>query len=280
MRKLGLLAPLALLLVGCGGSDNSIDIVPGSGATLYLVRDGNSLLTTRANTPGTVRSRMDITGLQGGERIVGLDVRPANGQLYALTTGGRLYQVSPSTGAATQVGTAVAPFTIGTGVGFDFNPTVDRIRVVLADGTNFRMNPDTGAVVDTDPNTPDVQLDANINPATEQVSAVAYTNSFAGATSTTLFGLSSTGNQLVRIGGENGTPSPNGGAVTVVGNLGVPLTGPRNGFDISTGGTAYAVFQSGSATRVYTLNLATGAATPVGTLPGEDGPITAFTIVQ
>ena len=43
--------------------------------------------------------------------------------------------------------------------GFDFNPTVDRIRVVNDAGFNLRLHPDTGVIVDSDPNQPGVQLD-------------------------------------------------------------------------------------------------------------------------
>ena len=70
-----------------------------------------------------------ITGLVGGETIVGIDRRPANGGLYGVSSANRVYFINSTTGAATQVG-ADGAFTLnGTSFGFDFNPTVDRIRV-------------------------------------------------------------------------------------------------------------------------------------------------------
>src|SRR4028119_1340517 len=51
--------------------------------------------------------------------------------LYGLGAGNRLYTVNPRTGEASQVGSGqfAVPLTPGA-VGFDFNPTVDRIRFV------------------------------------------------------------------------------------------------------------------------------------------------------
>ena len=45
---------------------------------------------------------------------------------------------------------AFTPALSGTAFGFDFNPTVDRIRVVSDTGQNLRLNPDTGAVAAVD----------------------------------------------------------------------------------------------------------------------------------
>ena len=71
-----------------------------------------------------------------------------------------MYLLDPQTGAATVVGTAStvafvdaagAPVDLpaaASGYGFDFNPTVDRIRVTTQSGLNFRINPNNGAPVD------------------------------------------------------------------------------------------------------------------------------------
>ncbi|RYY11179.1 MAG: DUF4394 domain-containing protein, partial [Cytophagaceae bacterium] len=60
---------------------------------------------------------------------------------------------------------------------------------------------------------------------------------------------------------------PNAGTLVSVGALGVNTTGV-NGFDIGgTSGTGFAVLTVGTAASVYTLNLATGAATKGADLP-------------
>jgi Domain of unknown function (DUF4394)/IPTL-CTERM motif len=179
--------------------------------TIYAVTTTNALLTFDSATPGTTTS-VAITGLQAGESIVGIDLRPTTGQLYGLGSSSRLYTINPATGAATQVGSG--PFTpalSGTSFGFDFNPVVDRIRVVSDADQNFRLNPDTGAVVATDVNLAYATGDSNqgVNP---NVVALAYTNNFSGAASTTLFGIDSNLDIALLLGSPGGTPiSPNSG---------------------------------------------------------------------
>lgn len=193
-----------------------------------------------------------ITGLQGGETILGIDFRPANGTLYGLGSTSRLYTINPTTGAATQVGSAGAFTLSGTSFGFDFNPTVDRIRVVSDANQNLRLNPDSGALAGTD---------TTLNPGNPNVIGSAYTNNFAGATTTTLFAIDSAVDSLFI---QN---PPNNGALVLVGPLGVNVQGV-GGFDISgLSGIAYAGLTVGTAgSQLFAINLATGAATLVGNI--------------
>ena len=95
----------------------------------YGVDSANRLVTFSGQTPASI-ARRAFTGLPAGEQIVGLDVRPANKQLVGLGSTSRLYRIDRATGAATAIGTtAFTPALAGTSFGFDFNPTVDRIRV-------------------------------------------------------------------------------------------------------------------------------------------------------
>ena len=113
------------------------------------------------DNPAAASPPVVVTGLVAGQNLVGIDYRPADGQLYTLGVSAagtaQLYTINPTTGAATAVGTTgsfvaangttVVPIA-GTGFGFDFNPVVDRIRVTTSTGQNFRINPITGAFVD------------------------------------------------------------------------------------------------------------------------------------
>ena len=153
------------------------DIVAGGvgcpGRRVVALTSANALLVFDSKTPGTATAPVPVTGLAQGETLHGITFRPRNNQLIGLGSSSRLYTINPATGAATAIGPG--PFTpalAGTVFGFDFNPTVDRIRVVSDTGQNLRMHPDTGAVAGTD---------ANINPAGLSVSAVAYTNSSLSA---------------------------------------------------------------------------------------------------
>src|SRR5262249_5939864 len=85
-----------------------------SAEDVLAVTAGNNLIRFDPKTPGTLISTVAITGLQSGEKIVGIDFRTLTGQLYAMglsptaassppTQTGRLYQINPITGAATVV---------------------------------------------------------------------------------------------------------------------------------------------------------------------------------
>ena len=226
----------------------------------YAIDGGNSLLIFDPTNPLTTTKT--LTGLQPGENIVGLDSRPVNGQLFALGSTSRLYVVNVNNTNAwtvTQVGSAGAFTLSGTDFGFDFNPTVDRIRVVSNTGQDLRLNPNDGTLSATDGN-----LAFSPPGGTPNVSAAAYTNSFAGATTTTLYDIDIRPGSAVLVQ-QN---PPNAGTLVVVGPLGVEVES-ANGFDI--GGTtnlAYALLRSAGTTKVYSINLTTGAATAGVTIPG------------
>ncbi|MEG3848225.1 DUF4394 domain-containing protein [Microcoleus sp. herbarium19] len=219
--------------------------------------------------PRALLSDAAVTGLQPGESLLGIDFRPANGLLYGLGSSNRLYAIDPVTGAASQVGSG--QFAVGLtpgAAGFDFNPTVDRIRFVNGPGQNGRLNPDTGAIVDADTLTGGIQLDGNLayaagdrnfnNPPVG--AGAAYVNNFAGATSTTLFVIDSNADVLVR------QDPPNNGVLNTIGSLGIDA-GTVLGFDIrSVGGneTALAAIDVGGVSSLYNINLTTGRAAIVG----------------
>lgn len=219
----------------------------------------NTLVAFDSATPGTITSTTPITGLAVGESILGVDFRPATGALYGLGSTSRLYVINPTTGAATVVGTAGAFTLSGTEFGFDFNPTVDRIRVNSDADQNIRLNPDTGGLAATDLPLAFAGTDVNAG-MNAIVGGAGYTNSFAsnfGGT-TTLFDIDSNLNILVT---QN---PPNNGTLNTVGPLGVDTTAVL-GFDIDpAGNTAYAALQVGATSSLYSINLATGAATLIG----------------
>jgi hypothetical protein len=235
---------------------------------IYGISGGTVLISFDSATPGTFNPTT-ITGLQAGETILAIDLRPATGQLYGLGSTSRLYVINAATGAATQVGSAGAFTLSGTRFGFDFNPVVDRIRVVSDADQNIRLNPNDGTLTATDTNLAYAAGDPNAAANPNDVGA-AYTNNFSGATSTTLFGIDSNLDILVRQGSPGGTPiSPNSGQLFTIGALGTN-TSDVVGFDVSgVTGIAYASLCIAGPTPnclLYTINLSTGAATFLGTI--------------
>jgi hypothetical protein len=262
-RTLGLFALTAASALAAPGAASAAE-------AFYGVTQDNRLVTFQSDNVTNVEPSRAITGLPGGENIVGLDVRPLNGQLYALGKTSRLYVINPRTGAARQVGaTPFIPALAGASFGFDFNPTVDRIRVTSDAEQNLRLNPDTGAVAGVDTNLAYAPGDpgAGTNPS---VAGSAYTNSFAGATSTTLYDIDNARHALVI---QN---PPNDGTLTTVGALGTNNNAVA--FDIGDSNVGYAVL-NGEQNRqnLYRIDLSNGHATQATNFfIGTDQPLTGL----
>jgi hypothetical protein len=261
---------------------------PSQAATAYGVTGAGQLIRFDTAAPGTINASVPITGLAGAESVVAIDFRPLTGQLYGLGSGGGVYTINTLTGGATAAGT---PLAISGTIGLDFNPTVDRLRLVSDANTNLRFNPVTAALAATDTNLAYIATDANAG-ADPNIVAVAYDrNDLDAATPTTLFAIDSNLNILVRQGAADGSAadaagggSPNGGLLTTIGSLGVDVTGAA-GFDILTQSgnvnTAYAALSNnGTSSGLYRINLSTGAATLVGGIGGAPTLVGALAIVD
>lgn len=242
-----------------------------AGATLvYGVTDTDRLVAFDTAAPATAVSSVAITGLGGGESVAALDFRPATLQLYALGGSGRLYELDTVTGAATAVGEPLA-LDGGPEYDIDFNPRLDRLRVVSEGGLNLRADPNLGGPdATTDGALAYAAGDPNAGEAPGVVGA-AYTNSrpasaeFPSVPATELFGIDSVKDVLVL------QAPPNPGRLNTVGPLGVDV-GDVAGFDIVTSAdgvdAGYAALRpQGRPPRLYAIDTATGAATDLGPLP-------------
>lgn len=247
------------------------------------VTASHQLIRFNAGQPGRLLSKVALKGLQPGESVLGIDYRVARGELYAVSSSNRLFRVNPTTGVMDRVGQPFAVPLTGTHFGVDFNPTVDRLRIVSDSGQNLRVHPDTGAVVDGNPDMAGVQPDAPLayvatdgsDPERPAVVAAAYTYHKTDDKLTTNFALdAATGTLAVQGSREGITPvvSPNTGRLTRVGALGV---GPfdRAAFDIAdVSGAAFASLSGGDGTgsRWVHIDLATGQARLIGTVAGGE----------
>ncbi|TCD07132.1 DUF4394 domain-containing protein [Pedobacter frigidisoli] len=235
------------------GNEPMETLIPGPDVNFYALTGDSKLLLINAKNPSSITSQVSISGLQTGESILGIDFRPATGQLYGVGSSSRLYVIDPKTGAARSI--SAAPFTpaiSGTAVGFDFNPTVDRIRLVTNTGQNLRLNPETGAVMITD---------GVINGVTNaKIGSVAYTQNKAGAATTILFDIDAATDKLYK------QDPPNDGKLVEVGSLGFDVD-EAGGFDINPDGTAaIAALTSAGTSALYTIDLTSGKASKIGTL--------------
>jgi hypothetical protein len=233
---------------------------PAQAAELFHgVTSDNRLVQFTSDAPQDVSGGVPIGGLQQGENVVGLDVRPASDALYALTSAGRIYQVNPLTGATRIFSTT--PALNGASFGVDVNPVPDALRITSDTEQNLRVRFDNGnGTMDTNLQYAEGDPGAGSNPA---VTAVGYTNSVPNATETQLFGIDAARDALVRI------DPPNAGTLRTVGALGTDI-GEAIGFDISaTGNNAYALVlpQGAEHPQLVRVDLSNGRAAPAATEP-------------
>jgi len=234
------------------------------------------LFTFRADRPGVTTTPVALNGLPAGVRLVGIDTRPATGQLYGVGSDSRLYTLEVETGAATVVAAnPFAPALNGSAFGVDFNPVPDRLRVVSDSEQNLRINPATGAGAGTT-NAADAALANAANP-TPNLAGSAYTNPVAGAASTTLYGIDS---------GSAGQPDqlvlqdpPNDGVLTNIGTLNVDTTSTL-GYDIvpeaNQGFAALNPVATPTVSNLYAVNpggMAPGGAILVGQIGAAGAPL-------
>jgi hypothetical protein len=247
---------------------------PTKAERMVAIADGGTLISFRTADPGTLLSSVSITGLDMGASLVGIDYRPATRQLYGVSSDSKLYTINQVTGNAMQVGTFNVPL-MGTFFGVDFNPTVDRLRIVSDSGQNLRVNPND-AVVATNLS-PGGDLPLNYDGMLAMgIVAAAYTNNVDGATSTTLYVIDALLDQLAIQGPMPPAQGPNQGALQSLGAIGFNPT-PRTGFDIS-GSTGLAYVSSGNNLWTIDLTLA-GSPKFLGSIaPGRGLEIASITV--
>jgi hypothetical protein len=271
MRKSLLWISLGALLAGSAVADDRD--VCGSGGNfdrlelIGLTADQRLVCFSEEN-PGRTRVIGAIAGLQGGETLVGIDFRPANGMLYGLGSASGVYLINAANASAMLVSRLnVMGMTValnGTSFGVDFNPVPDRLRIISDAGQNLRVNVDTGATL----------IDGALNPAPGTgVTGAAYTNNDADPnTLTVLYDIDTTGDQLsIQAPPNNGTLNPVG-KLTVNGM--VQDVGLSTGFDIFTllrNGSArdvkaLAALVVGGQSQLFGVNLNNGRLSGRGTL--------------
>lgn len=146
---------------------------PSAAADMVAITDrGEFFLFTDTLPQGGARREL----IGAGGTLVGIDVRPADGQLYGVTSEGAIVLINPYTGVASFRAVVGVPLDRASAYVVDFNPVADRLRIVGSTGQNLRVNVDTG----------ETAVDGRL-PQGARVSAGAYSNSVRGATATRLY---------------------------------------------------------------------------------------------
>jgi MYXO-CTERM domain-containing protein len=253
IHKLNTLGSVSAIVLLAGVADAEL---------IYGVTNSNTLVSWDSSDSSDLLGGVAVSGLMQNEQIRGIDFRPATGQLYAVGSFNNLYTVDTTSGQATLVGGgSFAPGASGASFGFDFNPTIDRIRYVSDANQNLVLNPNDGTATEVTSLFYDGgDVNAGMDP---NVVGSAYTNSFMGSTSTQLYGIDSALDILV-------TQANSAGTLMTVGSLGVDVNDTLS-FDISgLTGIAYATVQSDDLSRstFWMIDLSTGDATMLGEIGG------------
>ncbi|GAA5154239.1 DUF4394 domain-containing protein [Nocardioides marinquilinus] len=232
----------------------------------YGLTAAGKLVTFDLRDPRAARTVGTITNLRG-QKLVGIDIRPANGKIYGVGRGGGLFTINPKTARATRVGTFDVPLRGGS-FGVDVNPAADALRVVSNTGQNLR-HAFAGNVT-----TADAPLNITDSATGETsrkrgVTAVAYTNNdTSDATGTALFGIDTATDSVVL------QVPANAGVITPQGALGRGTSWVA-GFDVcsriakdrTVTNVGFATLGGKSGYALYEVGLLSGEATRVGKFP-------------
>ncbi len=228
----------------------------GGDQRFATIKDGTKLVQFGHRS---ARAR-PIRGLTPGETVVGIDVRPTDGdgatngqddgKLYGVGktgTAGRVFEIDPRT-ATVKNAVPLSVALSGSAFGVDFNPTVDRLRITSDDDQNLRANVDTGATLtDTPLAYPAGDRRAAVNPAAV---GLGYTFApFGGQTA--LYDIDTANPDFFVL--QN---PPNGGTLNSIGPVGIDAGG-QLGFDIAGKErfTGYALAQEGNRATLYKVKL-------------------------
>lgn len=206
-----------------------------------------------------VTGSMKVSGISG--TILGIDVRPADGMLYAVISDGQIVTIDKA-GKASAKSKLDTMLPAGVMATVDFNPVADRLRVIGSDGTNLRVNVDDGKAV-KDGSLKFADADS-MKGKTPKVVAGAYTNSMKGAKETALFDIDASGTLLKQA-------PPNDGVLNTVGPLG--MSGDVVAFDIVSDGKGGNSAWAMAGDTLYSVDLATGKGAMAAKIAGVSGKV-------
>lgn len=255
-------------------------LVGGAEAALTgfaLTSNGQQIVAFDPGNPAGATT-LSVTG--DASRLDAFDFRPATGELIGFDSAtDRYFVIDTSTGATTRIDDGAAVVVPQSNVlDVDWNPTIDRMRLVTGANDNVVFNPTNGATTQV------TDLFYGVGDVSEGVDPTivgnAYTNSFAGAGATVQYVLDAATDSL-------GALANNAGAISTI----APLTlggssfffGTNGGFDIFSGGggeVAYALLFGGGLTSLFTLDVATGGLTKLGDFSANLGGLKGLAITD
>ncbi len=236
---------------------------------IYAVDTSDNLISFWSDTPVNIESSYNITGIQFGEEIRGIDFW--GGKIYGLGSSSRLYTIDPTTGAATQVGAGqFSPLLNGQTFGFDNGPLGVQSVSGLGGGQNLRIDRVTGA--------------ATLLPAVSYAAGDPFFGVAPRVDALAYDGVSGIWYAADTLQNTLATLNPATGFLNTINMLGIDAS-RFNGMDISPfSGIMYMgtpAASSGPQANLYTVDRFTGMVTVVSTIgqPGDNYLIRGLTVV-
>jgi hypothetical protein len=243
-----------------------------------LDETGSNLVSFDVSNPSTTNA---IQIGDGTQQISAIDFRPATGDLIAYSNASNSYfSLNTSSGALSAFAGGLADDPTNTPrLDLDWNPTIDRMRLVTQTDQNIVFNPNDGGTTAVN------NLFYNAGDVNEgqdpSIVANGYTNSFAGnlGGTTQQFAIDSQNDSLV-------TLANNAGTLTTVGLLGFDVS-DMAGLDIFSGpidgiggpNMAYALLNVAGISGLYSIDLSSGQASMLGNI-GNGVTLTGLAIAS
>jgi len=271
LRRVAVLAATVALTAAAAAQatgDRDRDRTPSR--TLYATTSQNLLVSFDARSPDRLRDVQSISGLPPGVTLAVIDFRPLTGDLYGVGSDNVVYRLNPTTGIAISEGLAFSSALLGRRFGVDFNPTVDKIRVVSDQRQNLRLNVDEGTVL---------SADRDLNPGMPNVVGAAYANSSFNATKPAATQLFAVDAATDRVFLQN---PPNDGTLANGRRLGVDV-GDDTGWDIAgDDNVGYLATRSPGerGSRLYRVDPNSGRTKSLGRIGGRRTVVTGLAAWQ
>jgi hypothetical protein len=209
--------------------------------------------------PRKVNATMMVKGLSAP--LAGIDIRPADDMIYGLQRNGQIVPINVTLGQSNVKAKLDQMLTANLALTVDFNPVADRMRIVVDNGTNLRINVDDGKT------TVDGRLkfaDAD-KAATPLILARAYANTFKGTKETALYEIDANIGVMVK------QAPPNAGILSTLGNIGKkPKAIAFNIQSDGKGGNTGWLLADGT---LSTIDISNGQTTAVGSVAGLKGQV-------
>lgn len=230
---------------------------------LLALTDEYVLLSFSSSNPGNTLSQ-ELSGVEATNPDnslplpLGLDQRPATGEIYLITSDRRLYTLNASTGVATlaaQFGPNVPQVDY---LNFAFEPCTDSIRLIGWNRENVRIRPD-GSLIARDA---DLAFDPGDPQAGNLPGQESLSYGACNGGNSTAYLLDTTADILATIGNIGGSPqSADSGRLFTIGELGIEA----RGIDVVAGsGLAFAYDTDGNQSSLVRIDLGTGSRTTIG----------------